>query len=114
VDSPAPKESRLRRPEERSTQQNSSREVSVSRFSARARSPTSPSIWVPQEALRKRLRQADANSGKRGGAITREEREEIKKLWSGPGLDQSLRGCRSGLNSNNCRIPRLKRRRPHS
>ncbi len=37
-------------------------------------------LGIARETLRKAVRQAQANSGKRGDLLTSEEREEIKKL----------------------------------
>ena len=37
-------------------------------------------LGIHRETLRKRVRQAEADSGKRGDIITTQEREEIRKL----------------------------------
>ena len=60
-------------------------------------------LGIYRETLRKRVRQAEADSGKRGNIITTEEREEIRKLRR---ENFELRRANEILKSRACFLPR--------
>src|SRR5207247_2015181 len=71
-------------------------------------------LGVHSEALRKRVRQAEADSGQRGDLLSTQEREEIKKLheknYEAYGYRRTWKALlRAGEHLPRCQVQRLMR-----
>ena len=78
-------------------------------FASGPRSRTGESLDVTREALRKRVRQAEADRGDRGHLLATAEREEIRRLRPANEILKAASLFSRGSSTQTCRSERLRR-----